>query len=256
MKNQIGAYGSVIVGILLLLVFCDVSTMSHLHVRSVMFPNYPRQTLLANFDAQNADKIGLSHYWPNGQADTTLSLKSFMNLQRKGLSSGDLPEYALFNNIRFADEISSNDLRGAISREYLVLDSGSLKTEIIKSQINENQTGRNDLAGDVILKHRTYTMTQLKVSSNEDAFLFVRDGYHPFWKASVNGLEEKVFRAMENYKAIAIPKGESVVQFHFQPTGIPLSIAIAYAIIIVTAALWIRSALSGSDQSHNAVLYD
>jgi len=237
MKGQEDVYKNVIIGLFLLLVLCDVSTLAHLHVRTVMHPAFPRATS-PNFDAQNADKIGVSHHWPNAIADTTLSSKALMTLQKKRIPINDLPQYALFKNGHISHDISSSDFENAIKKQSLALDAESIKSEKMSPFLDDNEDKRSIRNSEVILDKKTYTLTQLKVKTDEEALLFIRDGYHPYWKAMINDRETKIFRSMQNFKAIIIPKGESTVRFQFSPPGISVSIAVAYLSIFAVAVMW------------------
>jgi uncharacterized membrane protein YfhO len=63
----------------------------------------------------------------------------------------------------------------------------------------------------------SYTPNEIviKTSSNSTALLFLSDNYYPGWKASVNGKNSKIYRADYSFRAVIVPKGDSVVEFLF-----------------------------------------
>lgn len=57
----------------------------------------------------------------------------------------------------------------------------------------------------------------INVQSSRPALLFLSDTYYPQWKASVNGKPTKIYRADYAFRAVVVPKGESKVEFYFDP---------------------------------------
>ncbi|MBU4017057.1 YfhO family protein [Patescibacteria group bacterium] len=122
----------------------------------------------------------------------------------------------------------------ALPRAKLFYDYEVIKNdkEIIKRLYSENFDFRNELIleedpglkitgtvkGDkaVIVSH-TPEKVIIKVSSHAPGLLFLSDNYYPKWKARVNGLEAKVFRADYTLRSVLIPKGESRVEFYYSP---------------------------------------
>jgi len=236
-KNQLGVYKDIVIGLLLFLVLCDVSTIAHLHVRSVMFPNFQGHKR-ADFDAQNNDKIGVTFSAANGQADTTLSTRALMDLQKKGFPIKELPQYALFNKGYISKEIGLFDFDNIILKKSLALDRESITSDMLRNINNYNAEKKGN--GEVVLEKQTYTTMQFRIKTGGESLLFIRDAYHPYWKAMINGQETKIYRSMVNFKAIIIPNGESVVNINFYPPGIFISIAMAYLSILIIGFIWVR----------------
>lgn len=55
----------------------------------------------------------------------------------------------------------------------------------------------------------------IKTKTTSPAILFLSDNYYPGWKAFVNGKKEKILRADYSFRAIAVPAGESKVEFNY-----------------------------------------
>ena len=63
----------------------------------------------------------------------------------------------------------------------------------------------------------TYDSCDLKVSTDNEGLLYWADGYDKGWHAYVNKKEVPLYRANVNFKAIAIPKGTSYINFTYDP---------------------------------------
>lgn len=70
--------------------------------------------------------------------------------------------------------------------------------------------------------------------------LFISDSYYPGWKAYVNGVETKIFRANHAFRAIAIPEGDYELKMIYEPesfyNGLRIS-AISVAMLLVFVIL-------------------
>lgn len=243
-RGQNDSHRDILVVMFLLLVLCDVSTLAHMHVRLVMHSNFASIIKRApdSFDAQNSDSIGLSLGRANGQSDTTLSLSSLMDLQKKGLAIDKLPKYALFGNAHISKEISPDDVEDAINGHSLALENGPPDIiTVVRPPSGQSGKGKGS-AGVIGTDRRTYTSTWLEVSTDKTALLFIKDAYHPYWKAKVNGQETKIYRALNNFKAVIVPKGRSVVELGFSPPGVAVAISMAYlSIFMVFIALLVSA---------------
>lgn len=58
---------------------------------------------------------------------------------------------------------------------------------------------------------------QLRVNTDVDRILFLSDNYYPGWKAIIDGVPTKIYRANYTFRAIVVPKGEHTVTFQFKP---------------------------------------
>ena len=55
-----------------------------------------------------------------------------------------------------------------------------------------------------------------QVESDRAGFMVVAGNYHPYWKATVNGNEAKVYKAFGDLRAVEIPKGKSEVRMEYR----------------------------------------
>ena len=57
------------------------------------------------------------------------------------------------------------------------------------------------------------------INSSSPKFLVYNDGFNSNWKAFVNGLEVKVYRANVAFKGVYLPEGVNEVLFLYSPLG-------------------------------------
>ena len=55
-----------------------------------------------------------------------------------------------------------------------------------------------------------------EVESDRPAIMVVAGNFHPYWKATVNGKESKVYKAFGNLRAVEVPKGKSTVRMEYR----------------------------------------
>jgi hypothetical protein len=56
----------------------------------------------------------------------------------------------------------------------------------------------------------------MEINSSENAYLVLSEIWYPDWKANVNGVEQKVLRANNSLRAVAIDKGKSTVRMYYK----------------------------------------
>jgi hypothetical protein len=55
-----------------------------------------------------------------------------------------------------------------------------------------------------------------EAESDRPAIMVVAGNYHPYWKATVNGKDAKVYKAFGNLRAVEIPKGKSTIRMEYR----------------------------------------
>jgi len=74
-----------------------------------------------------------------------------------------------------------------------------------------------------------------QVESDRAGFMVVAGNYHPYWKATVNGKEAKVYKAFGNLRAVEIPKGKSEVRMEYRskPFHACVKVSLLAAILLI-----------------------
>ena len=84
-----------------------------------------------------------------------------------------------------------------------------------------------------------------QVESDRAGFMVVAGNYHPYWKATVNGNEAKVYKAFGDLRAVEIPKGKSEVRMEYRSKPfhacIKVSILAFLLLIAFGAFLFVRT---------------
>jgi hypothetical protein len=57
----------------------------------------------------------------------------------------------------------------------------------------------------------------IKVQTNAPRLLVLADSYYPGWKATLDGKDAYIYRANMLYRAVAVPKGQHVIEFRLEP---------------------------------------
>jgi hypothetical protein len=104
---------------------------------------------------------------------------------------------------------------------------------------------------------RSYNAIQLRVRASRPSLVFVKDGWSPYWRASVNGAETDVLPALGAFKAVAVPAGASAVRLRFAPPWVGAAWLASYALLVgIGLAVWLRSRVGSrglGQHSTNAV---
>ena len=61
------------------------------------------------------------------------------------------------------------------------------------------------------------TEIEVRVDAPDGGFLLLNDVWHPWWRATIDGAPVEILRANVIFRAVALPPGEHVVRFAFNP---------------------------------------
>ncbi|TMJ01633.1 MAG: hypothetical protein E6G97_15240 [Alphaproteobacteria bacterium] len=74
-----------------------------------------------------------------------------------------------------------------------------------------------DAAGTARLMRYANTEIVVEVDSPSGGMLVLNDVWHPWWRATVGGVETEILRANVIFRAVAVPPGKYTVRFMFEP---------------------------------------
>ena len=86
----------------------------------------------------------------------------------------------------------------------------------------------------------------LKYSSNQAIFatiianasiLFLSDAYDDDWKVYIDGKQSKILRASYAFRAVAVPQGEHIINFKYQPKSFVMGAFVSLSSILFLIAL-------------------
>jgi len=85
---------------------------------------------------------------------------------------------------------------------------------------------------------RTATSVKVDVDNSCAGLLVLSDQYYPGWSATVNGRNSKIYATDVALRGVFVPKGQSVVEFHYQPTSFRVGVAI-WVLALLGLLLWV-----------------
>jgi uncharacterized membrane protein YfhO len=84
-----------------------------------------------------------------------------------------------------------------------------------------------------------YGDLKFQYSSKGNEFLVVQDTWHPSWRATVNGIETKIYRTNGSFKGISLPPGEGIVHLFFDNSSYLPGVFISLLVWILFIFAWI-----------------
>jgi hypothetical protein len=79
---------------------------------------------------------------------------------------------------------------------------------------------------------------RLRVDATTSRFLFLGDAYFPGWKAFVDGRPREVLRADYAFRAIAVERGQHIIEFRYEPRSVIIgSVISAGSILLILGSL-------------------
>jgi hypothetical protein len=213
------------------LTLAELSTHAFFYVRNIAKANFllgsGTPALVYIDETAASDHIGMKNGpWVHYYMNHFLVYRSLLEMWKEGWDPGKLPAFGLFSAAHLDEgAVKEKQKQGNSSYENsLPLTSSENATNFPRSSPKPSSS-----LGEVVSVHRTYNRWDLKVNARQDALLFLRDAYSPYWKATGNGISVRVFKAFHNFKAVGVSRGVTEVQLVFEPPAIAGSIALAYA---------------------------
>ena len=81
------------------------------------------------------------------------------------------------------------------------------------------------------------------------SLLYLADTFYPGWKAYVDGIKTKIYRANYNFRAVPLPPGEHQVEFRYQPLSFYMGAGITGLTIFILISLGLNSFLRGRNKT-------
>lgn len=93
---------------------------------------------------------------------------------------------------------------------------------------------------DVILKIYKPQFIQLEVETDRSRILFLSDNYYPGWKATVDEVSTKIYRANFTFRAIVVPEGKHTITYQFKPLSFTIGAYISLITILLLVFIIIK----------------
>jgi hypothetical protein len=72
----------------------------------------------------------------------------------------------------------------------------------------------------------------IKIRNNTDGVFFISNNYYPYWKGYHNNKERRILQANLLFQAMAVPKGEHLLKFKYQPDDFVSGFKISFISLI------------------------
>ncbi|MCP4359310.1 MAG: YfhO family protein [Chloroflexi bacterium] len=130
-----------------------------------------------------------------------------------------------------------------------------LATSVILEREPDCELGTADVAGTAVIAAKSDGYWQIETNSPVPTLLVLSETAYPGWQALVDGEEVNWLRAYTAVRAVCVPAGNHLVEWHYQPTvywmGGVLSLL---GLGLVLVAIWrMRSARRVTDDDETAV---
>jgi hypothetical protein len=74
-----------------------------------------------------------------------------------------------------------------------------------------------ETAGTARLTRYSNTAVEIEVNSPNGGIVLLNDVWHPWWRATIDGVETEILRANVLFRAVQVPPGQFTVRFTFEP---------------------------------------
>ena len=74
-----------------------------------------------------------------------------------------------------------------------------------------------ETAGTARLARYSNTEVVIEADSPSGGIVVLNDVWHPWWRATLDGLDTEIFRANAIFRAVQVPPGKFTVRFTFEP---------------------------------------
>ncbi len=145
-----------------------------------------------------------------------------------------LPRAFMVYNWEIDKPIEDNDLVALgkiLDKNFSLKSKVILDSEVlIKAQNNLKIPPKNS----VIYKVYENQKSVIDITTSEDGLLFISDAYYPGWKAFLDGVETKIYKADFAFRVIVIPKGEHIVKMVYEPKSFYDGLKISLATFVIS----------------------
>lgn len=89
------------------------------------------------------------------------------------------------------------------------------------------------------------TNVMIKANTTGKLFLILTDNFYPGWKVKVNGEVEKLYKTNYSFRGVVVPKGESKIEFYYQPMSFMIGIYMALVGLMSMVVYWVLGYMGG-----------
>jgi hypothetical protein len=144
-------------------------------------------------------------------------------------------------------EPAPSDLRATFER-LVSPDLDLRRTVLLDGPVDVTATGGTDPTADVEIVAFAPERVALRTRGERPGFVVLTDVHYPGWEARVDGEAQPVRRANGVLRAVAVPAGESEVEFVYRARSLWLGAAVAVlAALALVASIWHERSRRGAE---------
>ena len=117
------------------------------------------------------------------------------------------------------------------------------ETLILEDDLPSGFSPGEDKNAKVSVKSYKPNSIVINTSSAADSLLFISDSYYQGWKAKVDNVEQKIYRADYAFRAVVVPKGSHEVAFSYYPDSFNLGLKVTGVTLFILLLLSISKAI-------------
>ena len=133
--------------------------------------------------------------------------------------------------VYYRDRVATQDFlpRAWFVNDIKVIDSNSLKNYMMNNDIDFSKTVILEQQGNINYKTLSefdtnyrinfieYNNNYIKINTNSKTggILVLSEVYYPAWKAKIDGIDTKIYRANYNFRAINVPSGQHSIEMEY-----------------------------------------
>jgi hypothetical protein len=130
-------------------------------------------------------------------------------------------------------------------RRQVVLEPSDAEDQPLEAQATPPSAQFDDRLGqpygDVQIVDYRNEVVGVRARTDRGGYLVLADAHYPGWRAYVDGEETRVLRADYLFRAVALPPGEHLAEFRYQPRSFETGRAISLAALILAAVVLVAS---------------
>lgn len=113
------------------------------------------------------------------------------------------------------------------------------KTVILEEKPTNGIVSTDSDTNSAYVKIKKYEAQKVEIIVKTDnrRMLFLSDNYYPGWKASIDSIPTKIYRANFAFRAVVVPKGEHTITFIYSPTSFAVGKLITFVTLTIIIAI-------------------
>ena len=247
-----------IIYVLLVFVFVDVATFSMFHTRTIIENpksfapvEGPVKLKRGSFGIGLQEGIGATYghilFRMRHHSEMMEMIRIADSVSFRFLPDEFIPETKVYYNaIIKSEKPLLEEKRLWMKRVEISQGTQDISKFMVFETASDDYVDFENLVNEVKIIEKTFNTVKIKVDTPKRGILFLKDGYSPYWKATVNDNMTPVARAFYNYKAIVVPEGKSIVYFQFSPPFIKQLLFIIYILFVSFGSISIWKILKSS----------